>query len=80
VTVQQLRDTVSDVLAQMSDSGGEQQTLKEMELRCADLRLELQEVVDELSAARKSEDLSEEDKEMILSAEAKRKAGAASLQ
>lgn len=77
VTVQQLRDTVSDVLAQMSDSGGEQQTLKEMELRCADLRLELQEVVDELSAARKSEDLSEDDKAKIVSAEAKRKAAGA---
>ena len=41
VAVDQLRDTITDVLQQMSDMGGDAATLRDMEERCAVLRLEL---------------------------------------
>ena len=42
--LQELEDTVADVLAQMCGQGGEAQTLSEMESRCALLRREIREV------------------------------------
>jgi len=55
VTVQQLQDTINDVLAQMSDIGGEEATLEDLESKCDILRQEIQEVLAELDTPRVSD-------------------------
>ena len=49
VREEELRDTITDVLAQMSEVGGDPDTLQELEAKCATLRLELDEVLRELT-------------------------------
>lgn len=49
VEVDELRETITDVLAQMSEVGGDPDTLEELEAKCATLRLELDEVLHELT-------------------------------
>lgn len=61
VGVQDLRDTIADVLMQMTASGGEDTTIREMEDKCAVLERELQEVLAELTQP-KVNDMCEDDK------------------
>ena len=74
VTVDQLRDTIGDVLNQMIGMGGDESTLREMESKCAILKGELSEVVGELSRARPSDDLGDDDKAQLAAATAAQKA------
>lgn len=60
VAVQDLRDTIADVLMQMTASGGEDATIREMEDKCAVLDRELQEVLAELTQP-KTNDMCEDD-------------------
>jgi len=61
VEVQQLRETIVDVLSQMSGIGGDQQTLAEMEFKCKTMTEELQQVVDEVDAPKVSDQCDNED-------------------
>lgn len=70
VSVDQLRDTVGDVMQQMSSTGGDPGTLREMEGKCATLIRELQEVIDELARPRNSDDLCDDGKEKLAAAAA----------
>ena len=45
----ELRETITDVLAQMSEVGGDPDTLEELEAKCATLRWELDSVLHELT-------------------------------
>lgn len=49
VEVDELRETITDVLAQMSEVGGDPDTLEELEAKCATLRWELDSVLHELT-------------------------------
>jgi hypothetical protein len=55
VQVQELRDTIMDVLAQMSEIGGDPDTLLELEAKCSTLRLELEQVLYELTVPKVSD-------------------------
>lgn len=55
VDVDLLKDTITDVLSQMSGIGGDEETLQELESKCSVLRFELDEVLHELTLPKVSD-------------------------
>lgn len=55
VSTDDFRETITDVLAQMSEVGGDPDTLEELEAKCQVLRLELNEVLHELTLPKVSD-------------------------
>ena len=55
VDVDLLKETITDVLSQMSGIGGDEETLQELESKCSVLRFELDEVLHELTLPKVSD-------------------------
>ena len=55
VGVEEFRETISDVLVQMSEVGGDPDTLEELESKCQVLRLELDDILHELTLPKVSD-------------------------
>ena len=53
--MEEFRETISDVLVQMSEVGGDPDTLEELESKCQVLRLELDDILHELTLPKVSD-------------------------